>query len=148
MCIRDRVTLNPAKLLHIDDRVGSIKIGKDADLVLWTDHPLSIYAKAEKTIIEGVTYFDLERDKQLRATIKKERANLITMMLQDKNKGLKTQPVKKTDAAVSPRRQQHHGLLYAAQWAVVPERDHHRGIGRVGAVHLKRCARLQDVTQQ
>lgn len=42
------VTLNPAKLLHIDDKVGSIKIGKDADLVLWTDHPLSIYAKAEK----------------------------------------------------------------------------------------------------
>ncbi|WP_438829873.1 amidohydrolase family protein [Aquimarina agarivorans] len=42
------VTLNPAKLLHIDDRVGSIKVGKDADLVLWTDNPLSVYAKAEK----------------------------------------------------------------------------------------------------
>ena len=39
------VTLNPAKLLHIDDRVGSIREGKDADVVLWTDHPLSIYAK-------------------------------------------------------------------------------------------------------
>ncbi len=43
------VTLNPAKLLHLNDRMGSIKAGKDADLVLWTDHPLSIYAKAEKT---------------------------------------------------------------------------------------------------
>ncbi len=40
------VTLNPAKLLHIDDRVGSIKVGKDADVVLWSDHTLSIYAKA------------------------------------------------------------------------------------------------------
>ena len=39
------VTLNPAKLLHIDDRTGSVKVGKDADLVLWTDHPMSMYAK-------------------------------------------------------------------------------------------------------
>jgi imidazolonepropionase-like amidohydrolase len=51
------VTINPAKLLHIDDRVGSIKEGKDADLVLWSDHPLSVYAVAEKTLIEGVVYF-------------------------------------------------------------------------------------------
>lgn len=42
------VTLNPAKLLHVDDRVGSIKEGKDADIVLWSDNPLSIYAIAEK----------------------------------------------------------------------------------------------------
>jgi imidazolonepropionase-like amidohydrolase len=43
--------------LHIDDKVGSIKVGKDAD-VLWNDNPLSIYAKVEKTIIEGVVYYD------------------------------------------------------------------------------------------
>ena len=91
------VTLNPAKLLHLDDRVGSLKVGKDADVVLWTDHPLSIYAKAEKTIIEGVTYFDLEKDKQMREAIKKEKSQLINLMLQDKNKGLKTQPVKKKE---------------------------------------------------
>lgn len=91
------VTLNPAKLLHLDKRVGSLKVGKDADVVLWTDHPLSIYAKAEKTIIEGVTYFDLARDKQMRAAIKKEKSELINLMLQDKNKGLKTQPVKKKE---------------------------------------------------
>ena len=87
------VTLNPAKLLHIDDRVGSIKVGKDADLVLWNDHPLSIYAKAEKTLIEGVTYFDIERDQQLRENIKNERNTLIQMMLKEKNKGMKTQAV-------------------------------------------------------
>ncbi|SHH36008.1 amidohydrolase family protein [Winogradskyella jejuensis] len=91
------VTLNPAKLLHLDDRVGSLKVGKDADVVLWSDHPLSIYAKAEKTIIEGVTYFDLEKDKQMRKAIAKERSELINLMLQDKNKGLKTQPVKKKE---------------------------------------------------
>ncbi|GAA4960880.1 amidohydrolase family protein [Algibacter aquimarinus] len=89
------VTLNPAKLLHLDDRVGSIKVGKDADVVLWSDHPLSIYAKAEKTIIEGVTYFDIEKDKQMREAVKKEKSELINLMLQDKNKGLKTQPIKK-----------------------------------------------------
>lgn len=91
------VTLNPAKLLHIDHRVGSIKVGKDADLVLWSDHPMSIYAKTEKTIIEGVTYFDLERDKLLRADIQKEKNKLIQQMLKAKNKGLKTQPIKKKE---------------------------------------------------
>ncbi|MFC4723533.1 amidohydrolase family protein [Geojedonia litorea] len=91
------VTLNPAKLLHIDDRVGSIKVGKDADVVLWTDHPLSIYAKAEKTIIEGATYFDLKRDEMMRTQIQKEKSDLINQMMQAKNKGLKTQPIKKKE---------------------------------------------------
>ncbi|UAB82779.1 amidohydrolase family protein [Zunongwangia sp. SCSIO 43204] len=91
------VTLNPAKLLHIDDKVGSIKEGKDADLVLWSDHPLSVYAKAEKTLIEGVVYFDIDRDKELRESIKKQKSELITQMLQAKNKGVKTQPVVKKD---------------------------------------------------
>lgn len=91
------VTLNPAKLLHIDDRVGSIKVGKDADVVLWTDNPLSIYAKAEKTIIEGVTYFDLQRDEMIRSQIQKEKSQLINEMLQVKNKGLKTQPITKKE---------------------------------------------------
>lgn len=91
------VTLNPAKLLHIDDRVGSLKVGKDADLVLWSDHPLSIYAKAEKTIIEGATYFDIERDIELRRKIKNEKSNLTNLMLKEKNKGLKIQPVKKKE---------------------------------------------------
>lgn len=91
------VTLNPAKLLHIDDRVGSLKVGKDADIVLWSDHPLSIYAKPEKTIIEGVTYFDKDRDALTREQIKIEKSQLINDMLQAKNKGLKTQPIKKTE---------------------------------------------------
>ena len=88
------VTLNPAKLLHIDNRVGSIKVGKDADVVLWSDNPLSVYAKAEKTMIEGATYFDIEKDKQMRLKIKQERSDLMSMMMQEKNKGMKTQPIK------------------------------------------------------
>lgn len=88
------VTINPAKLLHIDNRVGSIKEGKDADLVLWTDHPLSVYARAEKTIIEGATYFDMEQDKKMRESVKNERTKLINMMLKEKAGGGKTQAPK------------------------------------------------------
>tara|TARA_R110002051_G_scaffold136830_1_gene209411 strand:+ start:737 stop:3688 length:2952 start_codon:yes stop_codon:yes gene_type:complete len=90
------VTINPAKLLHIDNRVGSIKEGKDADVVLWNNHPLSIYAKAEKTVIDGAVYFDLEKDKQLRQSMDQERNTLINMMLKEKDGGNATQtPVKK-----------------------------------------------------
>lgn len=90
------VTINPAKLLHIDNRVGSIKEGKDADVVLWNDHPLSIYAKAEKTVIDGAVYFDLEKDKELRQSIDQQRNTLINMMLKEKDGGNATQtPVKK-----------------------------------------------------
>ena len=90
------VTINPAKLLHIDEKVGSIKVGKDADVVLWSHNPLSIYAIAEKTIIEGKVFFDLEEDKKKRMAIKKEKSKLISMMLQEKMKGTKTQaPSKK-----------------------------------------------------
>ena len=85
------VTINPAKLLHLDDRTGSIKEGKDADLVLWNHNPLSIYAKAEKTIIEGAIFFDLEKDKRLRETVKRERNQLINLLLQEKESGKKTQ---------------------------------------------------------
>lgn len=85
------VTLNPAKLLHIDNRVGSIEVGKDADLVLWNNHPLSVYAKAEKTMIEGTVYFDLEKDKLLRESVKRERSQLINMMLNEKENGAEMQ---------------------------------------------------------
>ena len=88
------VTINPAKLLHLDDRTGSIKEGKDADLVLWSDHPMSVYAKAEKTIIEGATYFDLEKDRRQREAIKQERNKLMTLMLKEKESGGKTQAPK------------------------------------------------------
>jgi hypothetical protein len=75
------VTLNPAKALHVDDKVGSIKIGKDADLVLWSDNPLSVYAKANKTIVDGIVYFDRDRDKELRKQIAAERNRLIQKMI-------------------------------------------------------------------
>ena len=71
------ITLNPAKLLHVDDRMGSILVGKDADLVLWNDHPLSVYAQAQTTWVDGIAYFDRERDLQLRQQIADERVRII-----------------------------------------------------------------------
>jgi imidazolonepropionase-like amidohydrolase len=91
------VTLNPAKLLHIDDKVGSIKVGKDADIVLWNNNPLSIYAKAEKTIIEGVVYYDVQKDEQQQIAVAKERNELIGQMVLEKNKGMSTQEPKKKE---------------------------------------------------
>ncbi|WP_299757908.1 amidohydrolase family protein [uncultured Pontibacter sp.] len=85
------VTLNPAKLLHLDDRMGSLKTGKDADVVLWNDHPLSIYAKPLKTFVDGVAYYDLERDEQMRKELEKERMRLVQKMLNEKSGGAKTQ---------------------------------------------------------
>jgi len=81
------VTLNPAKLLHIDDRVGSIKVGKDADLVLWSGNPLSVYSMAETTYIEGIPFFSREQDAQLRTQMAEERTQLINMMLKEKEGG-------------------------------------------------------------
>ncbi len=82
------VTLNPATLLRVADRIGSIKAGKDADLVLWSDHPLSIYAKAEKTMVDGIIYFDRDKDLELRKRIAEERNRLIGKMLGEKKKGV------------------------------------------------------------
>jgi imidazolonepropionase-like amidohydrolase len=85
------VTLNPAKLLHLDNQMGSIKVGKSADVTLWTGHPLSVYSKADKTIIEGAVYFDLDRDLLLRKEVQDERARLINKMLEEKKGGSATQ---------------------------------------------------------
>ncbi len=86
------VTINPAKMLHVDDRVGSIKAGKDADLVLWSDNPLSIYAKAEKTMVDGIIYFDREKDAAMRKQVLAERTRLIGKMVGEKRGGRPTMP--------------------------------------------------------
>ncbi len=85
------VTINPATALHVADRIGSIKVGKDADLVVWSDNPLSIYAKAEKTIVDGIVYFDRDHDLQLRKQINTERNRLIQKMLQEARTGAPTE---------------------------------------------------------
>jgi imidazolonepropionase-like amidohydrolase len=86
------VTLNPAKALHIDNKVGSIKVGKDADVVLWTDNPLSIYAKSLYTIVDGTVFFDRAKDAEKSKAIATERAKLIQKMLGEKKAGAPMRP--------------------------------------------------------
>jgi imidazolonepropionase-like amidohydrolase len=86
------VTLNPAKALHVEEKTGSLKAGKDADVVVWSDNPLSIYAKAEQTIVDGIVYFDRTRDQELRKKIAIERNRLVQKMLGEKRSGGPVQP--------------------------------------------------------
>lgn len=74
------VTLNPAKMLHVDDKVGSIKVGKDADVVLWSDNPLSIYAVAQYTIVDGTIFFSRDSDQALRVKNQEEKNRIIAKM--------------------------------------------------------------------
>ncbi|HXD33713.1 MAG TPA: amidohydrolase [Pyrinomonadaceae bacterium] len=70
------ITFNPAIQLGIQDRVGSIETGKDADLAIWNGHPLSVYARVDMTFIDGEVFFDREKDVTRRADIARERAQL------------------------------------------------------------------------
>lgn len=73
------VTLNPAKQLRIDDRVGSIEVGKDADLVVWSGRPLSTTSRCEQTWVDGRQYFSLEEDAKLRQRDQRWRSQLIQL---------------------------------------------------------------------
>lgn len=70
------ITINPARQLRIDGRVGSIEVGKDADLVLYDRHPLSVYAVPQKVFVDGVLTFDREQDLARRAELSAERQRL------------------------------------------------------------------------
>ncbi len=80
------VTINGAIQLGIDKKVGSIEIGKDADVVIWTGDPLSVYSRAETTFIDGEVFFDRQKDLAMREQMAKERVEL-----------------EKEDAAMNPR---------------------------------------------
>jgi imidazolonepropionase-like amidohydrolase len=70
------ITLNPAWQLGIDHRVGSIDVGKDADVVIWNGHPLSVYSRVETTMIDGDIYFDRNQDLARRLVLDDERKQL------------------------------------------------------------------------
>jgi adenine deaminase len=71
------VTINPAKQLRIDNRVGSIEVGKDADVVIWNKHPLSTYAIVDRVYIDGQRYYDRQDDARHQAELAKEKEALI-----------------------------------------------------------------------
>ena len=75
------VTLNPAIQLRLDDRVGSLEPGKDADFAIWSTNPLSTYSMCLETWIDGIRYFDREEDASLRRRDTERREELITILL-------------------------------------------------------------------
>jgi imidazolonepropionase-like amidohydrolase len=70
------ITLNPAKQLGIDKRTGSIEVGKDGDIVIWSGHPFSVYSRVLTTIVEGEVLFDRAADAKMRIDTAKERESL------------------------------------------------------------------------
>jgi imidazolonepropionase-like amidohydrolase len=70
------ITINPAIQLGIQDRVGSLEVGKDADVAIWNGHPFSVYSRVDTTFVDGTVYFDRQQDLARRADLAKERAAL------------------------------------------------------------------------
>lgn len=83
------VTLNPAKLLHLNKQ-GKIAVGMDGDVVLWSDNPLSVYAKVEKTFVDGKLLYDSEEDARRRESMEKDRSRIMQKMMDEKENGAPT----------------------------------------------------------
>jgi len=94
------VTLNPAIQLGIEKRVGSIDVGKDADLAIYNHDPLSAYAVVQKTLIDGRVYFDREKEQAARPALEKEKKDLLEKAKkkqdEEKKAGAKKPEEKKT----------------------------------------------------
>jgi imidazolonepropionase-like amidohydrolase len=89
------VTINPAKQLRIDNRVGSLEVGKDADIAVWTHHPLSTYAIADRVYIDGRQYYDRKGDEVRLTELRKEKAALAAA--ENRGRGTNTTPSAQSD---------------------------------------------------
>jgi imidazolonepropionase-like amidohydrolase len=98
------ITINPAMQLGIDKRVGSIDVGKDADLVIYNHDPLSAYAVAQKTMVDGKVLFDRDKDIVGRGALEKEKKDLLAKAKKaaEKKSDEKKPDEKKPDAAKKP----------------------------------------------
>lgn len=101
------ITLNPAIQLRLDKRVGSIDVGKDADLVIFNGHPFSVYSRPETTLIEGEIYFDRKADLAMREKLAKEKQALI-----EREKRIPGQPQPTTAPLVTPTEDEWDGHLH------------------------------------
>ena len=77
------ITLNPAIQFGIEDRIGSVDEGKDADLAIWEGHPLSMYGKAVQTYVDGQLYFDIDMDRERQEAVQAEKDALVEKHLGD-----------------------------------------------------------------
>ncbi|MDX2016112.1 MAG: amidohydrolase family protein [Planctomycetota bacterium] len=80
------VTINPAIQLGVETLVGSLEVGKDGDVAVWSGHPMSVMSRCERTIIDGVERFSLEKDAAARANIARERERIIQKLVSEKSK--------------------------------------------------------------
>lgn len=96
------VTINPAKQLKIDNRTGSIKTGKQADFVIWDHNPLSVYARAEQTWIDGRQYFDLATDMVARKAQRVEKSQLINKLIGDKSPKVSSTALSASEKMIQP----------------------------------------------
>lgn len=103
------ITLNPAKQLGIDKRTGSIEVGKDADLVIWSAHPFSVYSHPEMTLIEGEIFFDRTKDVSRRAELERERQELEKLDVNKPAGGGMTQPRIPSEKRIEERDEAEYG---------------------------------------
>ena len=97
------VTINPAKQLRIDNRVGSIEVGKDADVVIWNRHPLSSYALADRVFIDGALYYDRSKEDQ-RVTDLKTKKDALLKAEKEAAEKAKAEKGDRRESARGPRR--------------------------------------------
>ncbi|MCB0764983.1 MAG: amidohydrolase family protein, partial [Flavobacteriales bacterium] len=91
------VTLDPARMLKLDHRMGSVLPGMDADLVLWSEHPLSIRATVLRTYVDGACYFDADQEHGLHADASEERDRLVRAMILARKNGEPTMKATKEE---------------------------------------------------
>ncbi len=117
------VTINPARQLRIDERTGSLETGKDADFLIWSGHPLSVYSRVEQTFIDGRAYFDRQTDQAAQTWAQAERERLTAKALAErlakpdaKPAGAKPPPdMRGVDTPPEPEHEHHdhsHRTLY------------------------------------
>jgi len=80
------ITINPAKQLMIDNRVGSIEVGKDADLSIYDGHPLGDMSKVDKVLIDGEIYFDREKDIEGRPLLESRKKTLMQKQAEEQRR--------------------------------------------------------------
>jgi len=90
-------TINPAKQLRLDHRMGSIEAGKDADVVIWTGHPLSTYSRVETTFVDGEPLFDRATDLAHREAMAKEKKDRLKKEADEEAKTKKESKEKKNE---------------------------------------------------